>query len=80
MKKFLATVAIVSLALLASLPAFAGTFTLPKAGIDFTLPDSWQPSDSKLGTMFVSPGSDMVIFFGETNSGRYSWRAERSTR
>jgi hypothetical protein len=68
MKKFIVTTAVVVLALLASIPAFAGTYTLPKAGIDFTLPDSWQPSDSKLGTMFVSPGSDMVIFFGETNS------------
>jgi len=66
MKKLFALAAV--LALLVSASAFAGTFTLPKAGIDFTLPDSWQPSDSKLGTMFVSPGSDMVIFFGETNS------------
>jgi len=68
MKKLFALAAVLALALLVSASAFAGTFTLPKAGIDFTLPDSWQPSDSKLGTMFVSPGSDMVIFFGETNS------------
>jgi len=68
MKKLFALAAVLALALLVSASAFAGTYTLPKAGIDFTLPDSWQPSDSKLGTMFVSPGSDMVIFFGETNS------------
>ncbi len=68
MKKLFAAAAVVVLALFASLPAFAGTYALPKAGIEFTLPDSWQASDSKLGTMFVSPGNDMVIFFGETNS------------
>ncbi len=68
MKKLFAAATVIALALFASVPAFAGTFTLPKAGIEFSLPDSWQPSDSKLGTMFVSPGSDMVIFFGETNS------------
>jgi hypothetical protein len=68
MKKLFALAAVLALALLVSASAFAGTFTLPKAGIEFTLPDSWQPSDSKLGTMFVSPAGDMVIFFGETNS------------
>lgn len=68
MKKLFAAAAVVALALFASIPAFAGTYALPKAGIEFTLPDSWQASDSKLGTMFVSPGNDMVIFFGETNS------------
>ena len=68
MKKLFAAAAVVVLALFASLPAFAGTYALPKAGIEFTRPDAWQASDPKLGTMFVSPGNDMVIFFGETNS------------
>lgn len=67
MKKLFAITAVAALVVLSAVAAFAGTYAMEKAGIQFTLPDTWQPADSKLGTMFVSPKGDMVAFFGEVS-------------
>ena len=67
MKKLFAVTALVALVVLSAATAFAGTYAMEKAGIQFTLPDTWEPADSKLGTMFVSPKGDMVAFFGEVS-------------
>ncbi|MDD3690207.1 MAG: hypothetical protein PHI81_09280 [Synergistaceae bacterium] len=67
MKKLFVVTVLAALAVLSSAAAFAGTYAMEKAGIQFTLPDSWQPADSRLGTMFVSPKGDMVAFFGEVD-------------
>lgn len=67
MKKLFAVTALVALVVLSSAAAFAGTYAMEKAGIQFTLPDTWQPADSNLGTMFVSPKGDMIAFFGEVD-------------
>ncbi|HRX27308.1 MAG TPA: hypothetical protein P5219_10855, partial [Aminivibrio sp.] len=69
MKKLFAVTALVALVVLSAAAAFAGTYAMEKAGIQFTLPDTWEPADSKLGTMFVSPKGDMVAFFGEVSGG-----------
>ncbi len=66
MKKLFLSVIVVLLALSPAVPSFAESYVLQGSGISFSLPSSWKPADSMIGTMFTSPAEDMVIFFGET--------------
>jgi hypothetical protein len=66
MKKRFASAAVLLLILSLAVPAFAESYVLESSGISFSLPDSWEAKDSKMGTMFTPPAGDVMLVFGET--------------
>lgn len=65
-KKILTAALAVLLAFSLSAPSFADSYVLESSGISFSLPDSWEAKDSKMGTMFTPPAGDVMLVFGET--------------
>lgn len=65
-KKLVTAALALLLAFSLSVPSFAESYVLESSGISFSLPASWEAKDSKMGTMFTSPGRDVMIIFGET--------------
>jgi hypothetical protein len=65
-KKSITAAIAVLLAFSLCVPAFAESYVLKSSGISFSLPDSWEAKDSKMGTMFTPPEGDVMIIFGET--------------